>query len=131
MNKIKSSIVINRSAQEVFNFTIDPQNTPKWVESVVVEETNETPPKLGTIYKNRDAQGNWREFEITAFDEGVMFEMTKANDNNHVVYTFVPITDNQCKLEYKVWSEGELHNTFTPEILETILRDLKAFIEGQ
>jgi len=47
------SIIINKSIHEVFEFSTNPQNTHLWVDSIKEEMTNEYPPKLGTIYKNR------------------------------------------------------------------------------
>lgn len=58
MNEVKQTIAIEKPAQKVFAFTINPDNTPKWVDVVVEEQTNETPTKLGTIYKNKDTDGN-------------------------------------------------------------------------
>lgn len=129
---IKLAITINRPAHEAFDFTLNPENTPKWIDGIVKEQANETPIKLGTIYKNQDQEGNWREFEITAYKPGMMFEMTKKDDNHHVKYTFKPLNNNQCELEYFVWADGnELTGAFTQETIQKILHKLKNIIESQ
>lgn len=43
MQKNKLKIQINKQVSEVFTFTITPENTKKWVDSVLIEETNEWP----------------------------------------------------------------------------------------
>lgn len=131
MKDIKVTITIKRAAHEVFDFTLNPENTPKWVDSVVTEQASEWPTKLGTIYRNQDEDGNWREFEITAYSPGIMFEMTKKDDNHHVRYTLKPLGDDRCELEYHVWTDdGELRGAFTKETIEKILQKLKKVIEA-
>lgn len=132
MNQVKVSAIINKSAQEVFNFTINPDNTSEWVEGVVKEETNEAPTKLGTIYRNQGKDGSWAEFEITAFEQDKMFELTKKDDNHHVKYTFKSINEDQCELEYVVWvEEGEVGERFSKDSIKTILNELKEFVENK
>jgi len=41
MKNKKIVIQINKPIDEVFSFTLNPKNTPLWVDSVVFEETNE------------------------------------------------------------------------------------------
>jgi len=130
MKEFVQTIKINKPVNKVFEFAINPENTPKWVEAVVKEETNERPTKLGTIYRNQDADGNWAEFEITDFEEGKMFEMTKRDDNHHVKYTFMPEGDATL-LEYCVWvSEGVLSDRFGEENVKNILTSFKTVIEA-
>lgn len=128
MKDVKLTITINRPTQEVFDFTLNPENTPKWIDGIVKEQSNETPTKLGTIYKNQDKNGSWNEYEITAYEPGVMFVMSKKNDNYHVKYTFKTLGDNQCELEYYEWAdEGDLDEPFTQDILQK----LKVVIESE
>lgn len=130
MNEVRQTIAIDCSANEAFDFTVDPNNTPKWVEGVVHEETNESPTKLGTVYKNQSTDGSWIELEITAFVPGSMFEMTKKGDSTHVRYTFKPVGDNQCELEYYVRVEsGEVSDRFSESNIQKILSKLKEVIE--
>lgn len=132
MNKVEQSILINKSAPDVFAFSINPKNTPKWVTVVVEEETSEVPTRLGTIYKNKDTSGNWSEFEITAFEDGKMFELTKKDDAHHVRYIFNPLNSVQCELEYCVWVEaGDVAERFSASNIQAILGNLKAVMEAE
>ena len=130
MKEVKVSTVIGCSAKECFDFTLNPDNTPKWVKGVVKEETNEAPTRLGTIYRNQAKDGGWAEFEITAFEAGHMFEMTKKDDNHHVRYIFNPLNNNHCELEYRVHVDsGEVSERFSEDNIQKILQELKAVIE--
>lgn len=121
MKEKKLTIKINRTAAEVFAFCLNPANTPFWVKSIVKEETNEQPTKLGTIYRNVNRVGQWSEYRIIFYNQDKMFEM-KLNDNNyHVRYTLTPIGEKECELEYYEWVEkGDLADPFTQDILEKL-----------
>lgn len=128
MTDKKLSIVINKPVSEAFEFTTNPANTAKWIDGIVVEETNETPPKLGTIYRNKGQSGNWNEYQMTEFEKDKTFTLTRLNGDYHVRYTFKPTPDNSCDFEYYEWvDEGELDDTFSQEVLEK----LKTIVEQQ
>jgi uncharacterized protein YndB with AHSA1/START domain len=121
MKDVRLTVTINLPAQKVFDFTLNPANTPKWIDGIIKEQTNETPTKLGTIYKNQSKDGKWNEYEITAYEPGFMFVMSKKNDNYHVKYTLKPLGDNQCELEYYEWADdGDLAEPFTLDILQKL-----------
>ncbi len=57
MKKNRLNIQINRPAKEIFEFTLNPHNTPLWINSIVKEKINQKPTKFGTIYKNLNKVG--------------------------------------------------------------------------
>lgn len=121
MKDIKSTIQINKPASDVFEFTINPQNTPRYVDTIVIEETNEWPVKLGTIYRNKRKNSGWSEYEITDFKENEMFAMRKKEGGLLVRYTFMPIDGNTTELEYYVRVDtGELDEPFIRSIVEKL-----------
>lgn len=121
MKSKKLMIKISRPVSEVFEFTTNPANTPKWIDGIIAEETNETPPKLGTIYRNKGQNGNWNEYEMTEFEKDKMFILSRLNGDYHVRYTFKSTDNNSCELEYYEWvDEGELDDTFSQDVLEKL-----------
>lgn len=127
MKDLKLTIQINKPVKDVFEFALNPKNTPKWIDGIIKEQTNEWPAKLGTIYRNQNTAGQWREFEITTFEQDKKFVLSSKN-GLHVGYTFIPLNVNTTELEYSLWMEkGDLKAKITIEVLEK----LKQIIESE
>lgn len=127
MKDNKLTVQINKPVSEVFAFTVNPNNTPLWVDTIVYEESNEWPIKAGSVYRNKNKQGKWSEYDITSFEENKSFVFSLRGSSYHVRYTFKTIPNNNTELEYYEWVDnGELSEPFT---LET-LQKLKLIIEN-
>ncbi len=121
MKENNISINVFRPIEEVFDFTINPENTPLWIDSIVKEETNEFPVKVGTEYKNVNQKGEWTEYVVSKFEPNKIFELKQKDSDYHVRYTYEQISENETKLTYFEWVEnGELEHPFTKETLENL-----------
>jgi hypothetical protein len=126
MKDLRLTITINRSLDNVFAFAINPENTPKWVDSIVTEQTNEWPARLGTIYRNQNTDGKWREFKVTVYEPDKRFVLS-TKDGFDVDYTFTPIDANTTELEYSEWIDGgELEDLLTIDVLEKFKQVVEA-----
>jgi hypothetical protein len=115
------SIEIEKPVEQVYEYTINPINTPKWIEHLEVEETNEYPVKLGTIYRNHGASQVWDEYVVTNFKQNEIFELTSKDGTYHVCYTYKKVVQGKTEMEYYEWvDEGELTNPFTIDVLEKL-----------
>ncbi|MFR2570871.1 MAG: hypothetical protein ACLS90_04100 [Clostridia bacterium] len=52
MKENKLKIFINKPVKEVFEYSLESNNVPKWIKSIKVEIQEERPVKLGTKLKN-------------------------------------------------------------------------------
>jgi len=121
-------IVINKPVSETFLASLNPKNTPQWIDGMAEEQSNEFPPKLGTKYRNRGQSGGWSDYTITAFEQDKTFTLSRDDGAYHVKYTFRPVGKNQTEFEYSEWEDsGELKNPLPEEAIQK----LKLLIENQ
>lgn len=121
MKDLKLTVQIKKSVQEVFEFTTNPENTSKWIDSVTKEEAGAYPPEVGTVYKNWDTEGNMNEYKVTQYEPLKVFQLDATHQDYKVRYTYTPLSENDTELEYYEWSESDqLHAPFMQEILDKL-----------
>lgn len=121
MKENKLIIQIRRKPKDIFDFCLNPKNTPKWISSIIIEETSEWPVKVGSMYRNQNKQGIWSEYTMIVLQSPTMFEFASASSTYHVRYTLRSLSIDITELEYFEWmEEGELKEPFTIDILEKL-----------
>lgn len=127
MQKNELVVEIDRAPSVVFAFTIDPNNTPHWIETIVSEKTSEWPIRVGTIYENISTDGGVSRYTVVAFDENRLFELVSLHGGYHVRYTYASMENGKTRMTYLEWMEtGELQKPFSMDCM----RRLKSVIEN-
>jgi uncharacterized protein YndB with AHSA1/START domain len=118
MLKNKITIIIDKSIEEVFEFTTNPKNTHLWIPSIEKEIADEYPPKINTQYKNRGKDSDWNFYKVVEFKENEVFTLTDLDENYSVRYSYRKLETNRTEMQYFEWmKEGQLNNPFTKDIL--------------
>lgn len=126
MKENKLTIRIKKPIAEVFEFTINPQNTPTWIDSIAEEHTDTREIQVGTKYTNTDQEGTVNSYQVAQFEGNKIFELVSLTSGYHVRYTYTPISDTETELEYFEWDEVDLVNPFKQEVLEKLKRTMES-----
>lgn len=125
MQHNRLSITIDCTLSEVFDFTTNPINTPRWIVDLLTEECSEYPPRLGTVYRNKGAAGSWSEYSVSRLEPNQTFELIARDGNYHVRYTYTE-AGKATVLEYLEWlNQGNLELPLTQDVLEKLKRVLE------
>lgn len=116
-------IEIVAAHRTVFEFTLEPGNTPKWVTGVSKETVDTEQIGLGTIYSNE-----YRKLRVTDYERDFFFELSDEETGYQCSYTFHKIDDEHTELVYfECMQDGsELAEPMKQEYFET----LKALLEN-
>lgn len=92
-NEIRINIAKPRD--EVFEFTVEPNNTQKWCTAIEYENVDTKQIGLGTKYSN-----NLGELEVTDYEKSVYFELSEIGTEYQCSYSFRKIDDSNTELIY-------------------------------
>lgn len=121
MKENKLSIIIERSVEEVFEFTTNPNNTHLWIDSIEEEIINTEEISVGTLYKNRGDNNQWDTYEVIKFIKNEVFILSSCDNSYVVEYLYEKIDNTSSKMTYyEYMKEGELSNPFEIETLEKL-----------
>lgn len=127
MKENKLTIQISCPVSEVFEFTINPDNTPRWIDSIEKEWSTD-PLEIGTKYTNKNKEGVITEYIVSDLVLNKIFELKSDNFDYKVRYTYEALGEDKTQLEYFEWvTMGDLNNPFKIEVL----KKLKEIIENK
>ena len=127
MKQLILDIVINRPLEAVFDYVIDPSHSPDWIDSFKKEEAAPWPPRIGTLYRNCNHQGDWTEYRVEAFKPPRHFGIAQVGGDYHAEYLLSSPAPDTTKLIYHEWvTSGELADHFPSAALEKLKRNLEA-----
>jgi len=126
MKKNILSIQINRSVKDVFDFTITPPNSTKWIPGIVDEKANEWPVKIGTIYMLSNSDGSISEVIVVAIKTNKNIEWISNDKSYHCRYEYTAVDNQSCKLDYIEWVDyGNIVNPFSQDVLNSLKSKLE------
>lgn len=121
MKENKLDIFINKPVKEVFDYSLESDNVPKWITSIKEEIPLERPVKKGTQLKNIGFNTDiWNHYEVIEFEQNKTFTLKRLNGEYFVKYT-VTLKDDGTDFEYFEWAEnGELDGLMEMSALELL-----------
>ncbi len=120
MKKNILSIEIRKTPAEVFEFTTNPLNTPKWIDSIIYEEVDGAPIKMGSIYRNKNKDGKWTSYKVSNFKMNELFELTEVSGSYLVRYTYSPLKNGGVRLTYNERDDSDLKKPFKLEVIQKL-----------
>ena len=124
MKENKLTIFINKPVKEVFEYSLESNNVPKWINSIKEEIPEERPVKLANKLRNIGVDSQeWNKYEVIDFQPPRTFTLKRLNGDYFVKYTCTE-KDNGTEFEYFEWAEyGELDGLMEMSALE-LLKEL-------
>ena len=121
MKDNKLTIFIDKPINEVFEYSLESNNVPKWITSIKEEIPSERPVKLGIKLKNIGVNSDvWNEYEVIDFQPPKTFTLKRLNGDYFVRYTCRE-KDNGTEFEYYEWAEkGNLDDLMGMDALEIL-----------
>lgn len=121
MKENKLTIFINKPVKEVFEYSLESNNVPKWIISIKEEIPSERPVKLGTKLKNIGVNSaSWNQYEMIDFQPPKTFTLKRLNGDYYVRYTCIE-KDGGTDFEYFEWAEnGDLDGLMEIDALELL-----------
>ena len=105
MKENKLTIFIDKPVKEVFEYSLESNNVPKWINSIKEKIPEERPVKLGTKLRNIGVDSEeWNKYEMIDFQPPRTFTLKRLNGDYFVKYTCTE-KDNGTEFEYFEWAE--------------------------
>ena len=127
MKENKLNIFIDKPVKDVFEYSLESNNVPKWITSIKEEIPEERPVRIGTKLRNIGVNSeDWNEYEIIEFEPPKTFTLKKLNGDYYVRYTCTE-KDDGTDFEYFEWVEkGNLDEIMEMSALELLKKLIEA-----
>lgn len=125
MKKNTLTVEIEKPIDIVFDFTVNPNNTPRWVPSVLEEKATDTKVKVGTVY-NQIVKGSSGETKksalvVTGFIKNKMLDFHLVNGQYTCSYRYEEIpTGTRMIYSEENGIDGEIESPMTIENLQAL-----------
>lgn len=86
-------VTINAPREKVFEYTLEPKNTPEWVEGAIEMQTDTEQIGIGTKYSNE-----YLTREVTDYEKNLFLELTDLDGNYSCSYSFRKIDEENTEL---------------------------------
>lgn len=125
-------IDIMRPPSEVFEFTVNPNNTPLWISFILEEKTSDEEVTVGTIYRQKIDNGTnvhgESAFIVTEVIPNKTITMKSMNGTYYCTYTYEPI-EGGTRLKY--FEDTGSGQALTDPLEREAFEKLKILIEQQ
>jgi uncharacterized protein YndB with AHSA1/START domain len=122
------SIILDLPIETVFEYTTNPDNTHKWLESLKQEKVDKYPIGVGTVYSNTSDGEHWSSYTVTQYEPNKLFEIKENGGTYSVKYTYELLSPNQTKLVYDEW---DFDKALVSPLSQDVLEHLKKIIENK
>ena len=86
MKSNRLNIFINKPIKDVFKYSLESNNVPKWITSIKQEIPSERPVKVGTKLKNIGINSDtWNYYEVIDFVENKTFTLKRLNGDLNLI----------------------------------------------
>ena len=126
MKENKLKIFINKPVKEVFEYSLESNNVPKWITSIKEEIPTERPVRVGTQLKNIGINNStWNHYEVIDFVQDKTFTLKRLNGDYFVKYTCTEKSDG-TEFEYLEWAaNGDLDELMEMSALELLKKQIE------
>lgn len=126
MKENKLTIFINKPVKEVFAYSLESNNVPKWITSIKEEIPSERPVRVGTQLKNICINNStWNHYEVIDFVQDKTFTLKRLNGDYFVKYTCTEKNDG-TEFEYLEWAaNGDLDELMEMSALELLKKQIE------
>jgi len=115
-------IAINVPVQEVFEYTLDPKNTPQWVPDCIEMHTDTEQIGVGTKYINEHVAR-----EVTDYAQNQFLELSDVDGVYVCSYSFRKIDEGSTELIF--FELNEDGSKLEPPMEERFFQNLKKVLE--